>query len=250
MIKTYLLFCFLGIVEFGFSQNQTSFDVKEIEQLFDATAYDSIIKIDEALIMVESDEQYTQLLLIYAESFEYLNQDDKALKYYKKLKDLYYQDKKDEKIAYLNYKMYFLLDSQKNIDLDKQTYLNDIKAFALKSDSKKWEMIYYNLMGINFFRIDTENYYSGITSGTEKDSAKHYFKKALNLSIELDTIEKSYDYNINLGAINLEAFALTDSAIFYYKNAEKLLNTHEKALKNEKNQFDLYNNLGKAFYKS
>ena len=78
----------MGIIEFGFSQNQNSFDFKEIEELFDATAYDSIIKIDKAQIMVESDEQYTQLLLIYAESFEYLNQDDKALEFYNKLKDL------------------------------------------------------------------------------------------------------------------------------------------------------------------
>ena len=217
------------------TQSEDHVDYPKLKELESGKQYDSIVNFNERIIIKSNPEKKAQILEIFAKAHEALNDDDKAFNYYKKLKKTYKQKKLYDKVAETNTKIYYLLDSQNKIEIDKADYLKEIKDYAFKTESKKWLMSYYSLYAIDHF------------NSTSKDTAKKYFQKSLMLASRLDSLESKYKLNINLGALYQSEYQKADSAIYHYKQALELYDQSTELFKSKENNFGLYNNLGNAY---
>ncbi len=216
-----------------YGQNQSTISFSDLETLFEKGNYDSIIKIDENQIVGFQKSSKGDFYEIYAYTFEALNRDDQAFEFFKKAKDFYISQNQLEKVAKINSAIFNLLDSKKTLKIDKNRYLQELKAYAQSANSQKWMMRYYNNKGVQNF------------DSISKDSARIYFLKARELAVNLDSLKAIYQVDINLGALHLTEFKRTDSAIYYYENALKAYN--KDGIKEDNNLFALYNNIGKAY---
>ena len=236
-IRKYCFWCFLlmALPVPGQEDSPLPKDYSALEQLFEDMEFDSIHQIDEDRFIKNNKAKKGEILEIYAKSYESINQDDKAFDFFKRAKDIYLRQGKLEKVAGINALIYNLLDIRDEIKTDKASYLKEIKAFALKKNSKKWMLTYYKLKGIDNFKTSS------------KDSAKTYFFKAKDLAIQLDSLRAAYELNINIGALYLSSFNQPDSAIYYYKSALKSYRQDKEVGKKKNELFALYNNIGNAY---
>jgi len=205
------------------------------KQLYENYSFDSIIKIDKEKLIRDFKDKEGDIYKIYAEAYESLNQDDKAFDNYIKAKSYYKDVGHLDKVAGINADLYFLVDALENLKIDKTKYLKALKDYALSENSKKWQIVYYNLLGIENF------------DPKHKDSAKFYFAKANTLATEIDSLRASYNLLNNLGVLQLNLYNQPDSAVYYYNKALSLYKLDHKAGKKQNNLFDLYNNLGRAY---
>ena len=138
-----------------------------------------------------------------------------------------------EEVVKINARIYNVLDSQKNLNIDKKPYLKEIKEYAEKNKAKKWMMVYYNHKGVASFKAN------------KSDSAKTYFFKAKQMANDIDSLKALYKLNINIGALYNVDYNKQDSAIYYYKTAlDYLKNLNQDETTHE--VFALYNNIGNA----
>lgn len=236
-IRKYCFWCFLLMVFpfYGQQERPLPEDHSALEQLFEEMEFDSITQIDENQFLSNNKAKKGEILEIYAQSYEAINQDDKAFEFLKQAKDVYSSQGKLEKEAGINAMIYNLLDIRSGIETNRSSYLKELKEYALQENSKKWMLTYYKLKGINKFKISS------------KDSAKTYFFKAKDLAMELDSLRAAYELNINIGALYLSAFKQPDSAIYYYKSALKSYQEDKEIGKKKNELFALYNNIGNAY---
>ncbi|WP_188458793.1 tetratricopeptide repeat-containing sensor histidine kinase [Psychroflexus planctonicus] len=232
---TYCVFGFLAFAFSGFGQVIPRVSYAEFEKLYQQKNYDSIVQIDKAQFDDLPNPSLANLYSIYAKAFEKLNQEDKALDYYKTAKDIYFNENNLEQVAQINSSIYDLLSSQQGLEIDKSFYLNEIKQYAEETNSKKWLMRYYNHKGVDFYKKD------------ESDSAKTYFFKGKALAVELDSIQSMYRFNINIGSLYNVDYKKNDSAIVYFKEALRLYDLDKTENKRENELFALYNNIGNAY---
>jgi len=231
----YWLFLLVIVYFYSYGQNQSSISFSDFETLYKEGSYDSIAKIDESQVVNFEKKSSGDLYFIYAQTFENLNQDDKAFEFFKKAKNYFLSQNQLEKVAGINVVIFNLLDSRKTLNIDKSPYLKELKTYAQKTNSKKWMMSYFNNKGIENFKTSS------------KDSAKTYFLKARKLADDLDSIRAVYKFDINLGALYLTQYQQPDSAIYYYEKALTGYDKDQKEGKKTNQLFALYNNLGNAY---
>ena len=234
-IKLYSIFLFSAISCFCKAQEAQTVSMDSLQKLQDEMEYETIISIPEDQLKYNSNTSKGKILKIYADAYENVNREDKALDYLKKAKDYYKNKNNPEELVKINADIYNVLDSQKNLNIDKMPYLMEVKKHAEKTNSKKWMMVYYNHKGVANFKAN------------QSDSAKNYFFKAKQLANEIDSLRANYKININLGALYNVDYNKQDSAIIYYKKALQLYRLDKDEGKKLNQLFALYNNTGNAF---
>lgn len=216
-------------------QEKIAITLNQIDSLFKSENYKSILKIDKNTITTRSDKELADLKFILAKSHENLNQEDRALEYYKDALNIYKDLEYYEEVAQTNLEIYLLLDSQNNLSSNKDKYLNDIYDYAKSIGSNKWLISYYNNVAAKFMNLKT------------KDSARYYFNKALELAVLEKNVTRQINISINQGSLYSRLYADQDSAIYYYNNALKAYHRDTINTKNLNTEFNLYNNIGNAY---
>ncbi len=203
--------------------------------LYDNNDYDSIVKLNKTKLLANNQDKKGNIYRIFAETHENLKQNDIAYDNYIKAKSSYQSIGDLDNVALLNDDLYFLVESLKNLNIDKDTYLKALKDYAEETNSDKWFMVYYNLSGIKHF------------NPTQKDTARLYFNKANDIATKLDSLKASVNLLNNLGVLQLNLYNQPDSAIYYYKKALKLSMLEHYLGDKQNDLFDLNNNIGRAY---
>lgn len=209
--------------------------ISEIDLLYKNGDYEAIVNLADSELKSTNNMEFAEVNFVIAKSYENLNLEDSALRYYKMALDFYKKEKADEKVARTNLEIYSLLDSQNNLETNKDFYLKEIHNYAQFSNSKKWLASYYTNYGVVKLRNNL------------KDSAKFYFFKALKLANEIDSTQMQINISINLGSTFSRKFKNQDSAIFYYNNALKSYYSDTINSKNLNTEFNIFNNIGNAY---
>ena len=209
--------------------------ISEINLLYRNGDYQAIVNLADSELQSTNTMELAEANFVIAKSYENLNLEDSALRYYKLALDLYKKEKADEKVARTNLEIYLLLDSQNNLETNKDFYLKEIRNYAQFSNSKKWLASYYTNYGADNLKRNL------------KDSAKFYFFKALKLANEIDSTQMQINISINLGSTFSRKFKNQDSAIFYYNNALKSYYRDTVSFKNLNTEFNVFNNIGNAY---
>ena len=217
------------------SQQENLKDFKNLKKMYNDMAFESIINSEINKFLNANRYHKGDIYHIYAQTYEALNKDDKAFEYYIEAKKNYKSEDKPDKVAQINLSLYDLIDSKKNLDIDKSIFIKELKAHAQATGSKKWFMSYYHLMGVDNFNTKA------------KDSAKVYFLKAIQLAKEIDSLRAEYKMNTNLGALYLVEYKMPDSAVYFYEKAIKQSLVDKNYPEKENDLFALYNNLGNAY---
>jgi signal transduction histidine kinase len=216
-------------------QENSSIPFNTIDSLFYSQNYKAITSISTSEVVAKDNLELATLNFIMAKSFENLNQEDTALSFYKKALDIFKAEKSNENIAKTNFEIYLLLDSQNNLESNKDQYLNEIYKYAITTNSKKWLAAYYTNYGVDKLKHNIS------------DSAKYYFFKALRIAEEIDSTQMQTNISINIGSTYSRKFKNQDSAIFYYNNALKNYQSDTLNYKNINTEFNIYNNIGNAY---
>ena len=209
--------------------------ISEINLLYRNGDYQAIVNLADSELQSTNTMELAEANFVIAKSYENLNLEDNALRYYKTALDFYKKEKADEKVARTNLEIYLLLDSQNNLETNKDFYLKEIRNYAQFSNSKKWLASYYTNYGADNLKRNL------------KDSAKFYFFKALKLANEIDSTQMQINISINLGSTFSRKFKNQDSAIFYYNNALKSYYRDTVSFKNLNTEFNVFNNIGNAY---
>ncbi|WP_179336630.1 tetratricopeptide repeat-containing sensor histidine kinase [Winogradskyella ludwigii] len=209
--------------------------ISEINLLYRNGDYQAIVNLADSELQSTNTMELAEANFVIAKSYENLNLEDNALRYYKTALDFYKKEKADEKVARTNLEIYLLLDSQNNLETNKDFYLKEIRNYAQFSNSKKWLASYYTNYGADNLKRNL------------KDSAKFYFFKALKLANEIDSTQMQINISINLGSTFSRKFKNQDSAIFYYNNALKSYYRDTISFKNLNTEFNVFNNIGNAY---
>ncbi len=221
----------MSILSYGQEKHKTTFRL--VDSLFKAENYDSIIALNR--LSPKNNTSSARVNFILAKSYENINKEEIALLYYKKALQLYREQKDNENIAKINLEIYLLLDSQNNIKIDKNQYLESVLKHAKKTNSKKWMAAYYNNLGISFHKKNII------------DSSKLYYAKVLSLSKEIDSSTMEINTYLNLGSLFSNKIKKYDSAIYYFNKAFKLYYNDTIYYKNLNTEFYLLNNLGNTY---
>ena len=88
-IKKYSLFIFYAITCFCYAQDDQTISIDSLQKLQDEMEYEAIISIPEDQLNYDSNTSKGKILKIYADAYENVNREDKALDYLKKAKDYY-----------------------------------------------------------------------------------------------------------------------------------------------------------------
>jgi len=237
MKKYECLIIILFFVMLANAQQDKAINYQTLVEFYEDNAFDSILEINQDKLINDFQDQAGDIYEIYANTYEILNQDDKAFDNYIKAKSFYQANGELEKVAQINSGMYFLVNalSKTNENLDSETYLKELGDYATSVNSDKWLMAYYNLMGVEYFYP------------TQKDSAKYYFSKANSLATKIDSSKASSRILINMGVVQLNLYNQPDSAVYYYNKALSVYLLDDDEDKELNLLFDLYNNFGRAY---
>lgn len=216
-------------------QKNSVISINEIDSLFHSHDYNIITSMDLSRLVTKNSLELAKINFIVAKSHENLNQEDRALEYYKDALNIYKDLEYYEEVAQTNLEIYLLLDSQNNLSSNKDKYLNDIYDYAKSIGSNKWLISYYNNVAVKFMNLKT------------KDSARYYFNKALELAVLEKNVTRQINISINQGSLYSRLYADQDSAIYYYNNALKAYHRDTINTKNLNTEFNLYNNIGNAY---
>lgn len=229
-----LTIIYLCITTFVYAQTKEYSDFRLLLNLENNFEYDSITKLNDKVFILKNPSKEGKILEIFAGAYNATNRYDLAYNYFKKAKDFYLKNDEPENVANINAELWGLVNSRKFFENERHYYLDEIKRYADSSGSKKWLMSYYGLKAVETFSPKT------------KDSSQFYFKNALSLAKELDSISPEIQYNINLGVLELEQYKNSEAALNYYNKA--LLLTDKLSDDTDKNEklFAIYNNIGQA----
>lgn len=226
--------CFIGTKRLSFQISNS--DYRQLRVLYEKNQFDSIVKINQNTLIINNPKKEGDIYYLFAKVFYKLNEDDKAFEYFLKAKAFFKDENDLEKIAIVNKELYFLVDSLDNLDVDKTEYINEIKDYAFNTQSEKWMLVYYNLLGIYYLDLE------------KQDFSKHYFIKANELAKKMDSISASINIFINLGVLHLNQFQQPDSAIQYYSKALEFTKREDYQGDLTLDQFDLFNNIARAYF--
>lgn len=204
---------------------------EQIHNSFDRYEYKKVIKIYRENKNLFDSKTRNELSLIIGKSFENLNKEDSAFYYFQTGLYHYKLNKTDDKIAEYNLALYLLLDSQNNLNLDKDIYFNKIVEYAEKSENKKWNAIVNNNIAIRNFDVNPER-------------AKIYFKKAYQQYGQINDADMEAMLLSNLGLLYTLKFENADSSRYFLNKAKNLF--ENKSIKIN-TKFNVYNNIGVSF---
>ncbi|MEM5566795.1 ATP-binding protein [Psychroserpens sp. AS72] len=224
----------MSIYSYGQEHNNASFS--QLDSLFNDEDYRSIISLNDSKKLIFNDvEIQGHANYIIGKSYENLNKEDSALVYYQNALKLFKKIKANENVTKTNLEIYLLLDSQNNIQVDKNKYLQEVLDYAKVTNSKKWLAPYYTNVGINHSKKGNI------------DSAKIYYNKTLLIAKEIDSSSMTINTYLNLGSLYSSKIKNQDSAIYQYNEALRYYFLDTLNYKNFNIEFNLYNNLGNAY---
>lgn len=169
--------------------------------------------------------------LVYSEialAYENLNKEDSAFIFYNKALDGFISQKKESKIAETNLKIYDLLDSQLQINIDKEVFFKNFEIHAKKSNNptllaklshiyavrtftdsnpsipKKYfyDAIYYHKKSNNKKRVAGTYANIGLlylNRMNKTDSARYFLNKGLEISSQIGDIDTQWNIQLNIG---------------------------------------------------
>jgi signal transduction histidine kinase len=231
----FLIFLCVLFPNIFIGQESSRSNFSKVDSLYKAANYKSIISLDTLNINSKNNLELARISFIIAKSYENLNQEDRALAYYKSALQLYKKENEPEAIAKTNLEIYLLLDSQNNLETNKEIYLQQIQDYAKRSNSKKWMAAYFVNYGVEKLKKN------------KKDSAKYYFLEALKLANEIDSTQMQINISINIGSTYSRKYKDQDSATFYYDKALKSYYSDTLSYKNLNTEFGIFNNIGNAY---
>jgi two-component system, NarL family, sensor histidine kinase DegS len=231
---SYILLPFILLFNITFGQENTSIK-HQIDSLLQIEDYKGIINYKHTFLNYYKGANKAKYQLILGESFENLNIEDSAFIYYQKALKGFKTYNLPEAETKTNQIIYSLLESQNNLDSNKDYYLNEILKYAKKTKSKKWLASYYTNYGVNQLKYNVA------------DSAKYFFNKAMKLAQEIDSTSMQINLLISLGSLYSRKYKNNDSAIYYYNNALKLYYSDTLNIKDFNTEFNLFNNIGNAY---
>jgi signal transduction histidine kinase len=231
----FLIFLCVLFPNIFIGQESSRSNFSKVDSLYKAANYKSIISLDTLNINSKNNLELARISFIIAKSYENLNQEDRALAYYKSALQLYKKENEPEAIAKTNLEIYLLLDSQNNLETNKEIYLQQIQDYAKRSNSKKWMAAYFVNYGVEKLKKN------------KKDSAKYYFLEALKLANEIDSTQMQINISINIGSTYSRKYKDQDSATFYYNKALKSYYSDTLSYKNLNTEFGIFNNIGNAY---
>jgi two-component system sensor histidine kinase DegS len=231
----FLIFLCVLFPNIFIGQESSRSTFSKVDSLYEAANYKSIISLDTLNINSKNNLELARINFIIAKSYENLNQEDRALAYYKSALQLYKKENEPEAIAKTNLEIYLLLDSQNNLETNKEIYLQQIQDYAKRSNSKKWMAAYFVNYGVEKLKKN------------KKDSAKYYFLEALKLANEIDSTQMQINISINIGSTYSRKYKDQDSATFYYNKALKSYYSDTLSYKNLNTEFGIFNNIGNAY---
>ncbi len=213
---------------------QDNYEVlKKIDSLYKQEDYKTII--NNNILKISNKKNKAEYLTILASSYYNLNIEDSAFHYHKKALKIYKEINDSENIAKINFEIFKLLDSQNNLESDKDYYLNELNLYANKTNSKKWKATVNHRFGLKHYELNN------------LDSAKFYLNKTLNQFKEIDSTSMQIRLLSDLGSLYSYKLKKHDSAVLFYENAIKILNT-DSVIKLDLNlKHDLYNNMGNVY---
>ncbi|WP_053992157.1 sensor histidine kinase [Mangrovimonas sp. TPBH4] len=230
--STTLLFLLLTALCFGQEQNL----LHTLDSLKKNENYEAIIQYRKTIDNIPSKSPAKgSYQLALAKAYNNSNKEDSAFLYFKKALKSFTLHQQEERIAETNYEIYSLLDSQKNLESNKEMYLNNLIEYAQEHKSDKWLGAIANQKAISFHNAQ------------EVDSAKHYYNKALSYFRDMDSTKIQIGILSNLAAIHGKVYKDQDSAIIITKAALKLLDQDPTGKKNLNYRFAFCNNLGNYY---
>ncbi len=222
--KINILFLLLSVSVFGQSNVLDS-----IQHYNSNEDYERSIGLWKQHLLNQPDSKDPLLLMEVGNAYEKLNKEDSAFIIYEQaLEKLNQIEGNSEKIAEVNFHIYSLLDGQNNISVDKEIYFEKVRDHANESASPKWLAEIANILAIKNFNnndpeipkkyfLDALNYFENDSNqrrvaGTysnlgllylnkkqDSDSARHFFKKALEVNGRTSDIDTRWNIYLNLG---------------------------------------------------
>ncbi|MFD1064039.1 ATP-binding protein [Winogradskyella litorisediminis] len=236
------------MAQLTFSQKENLI-LKKIDSLYTLEKYKNIIDLNTSGLSELNSNYKAKALFKIAKSYENLNKEDIALKYYKEALEIEKALRNFEKVTEINLEIYLLLNSQNSLNSEKDNYLEEVHKYARSKKLNKWLASYYANYGVKLYekKFDKNLKHRKDSIKTYADSSKYFFEKALVLALKIDSIQMQTNLNINLASTFSRKYNDQDSAIALY---EKALNIYYSDTINNKNintEFNILNNLGNAY---
>ncbi|MFD0861166.1 sensor histidine kinase [Sungkyunkwania multivorans] len=190
-------------------------------------------KYDTALSYWEENRQFfgadeNAAMLMAGQALENLNKEELALSIYKKALLAFEMSGETERIAEVNYRIYTLLDSQNNLDIESKSYFENFIKYAKRSNDPNWKAKASRELAIKEFEnkdgtiakkhfLDAIEHYKEVedtyrvgasyanigllflNNMKQSDSARHYFSKGLIIAKEIKNNDLQWNILLNTG---------------------------------------------------
>jgi tetratricopeptide (TPR) repeat protein len=233
--SNHILIYLLLLTNLIFGQEQQPSLYKTLDSLYKLNDYKTITELGSNSISKYKKDNKSDIEFIIAKAYENLNKEAIAFQYYQNALKGYQKSNQLEKVIQTNYEIHTLLDSQNNLDSNKDDYLKNIKEYAIQTSSKKWLAVINNIIGIE--HLNQKN----------GDSAKYYFNKTLELANKIDSVQLKAQVNSHLGSLYSRIYKKNDSALYFYNNSLKLYSQDSIYPIDLNTKFNLYNNIGNVY---
>ncbi|MDT0556775.1 sensor histidine kinase [Patiriisocius hiemis] len=171
------------------------------------------------------------LLLTVGTSYENINNEDKALFFYEKALQYFKKTDETEYLAETYFKIYSLLDSQKNLLTTTTNYFDNFLKYAKESDKSEWKAEMNNQLAIKDF------------NNNDPKIPYNYFNKALQHFKTLKDTNRIAGTYSNIGLLFLNNFKKPDSSRFYLNKALDISQTTQ----NINTQWNVLLNIGNTY---
>lgn len=231
-IFTFYTFFILSLALNGQEKDSIYFRLNQIYSLKD---YEKVIFQGTKELKKTKLKEEASLQFLLGKSFFNLNKEDSAFVYFKKALKNYKALGVMDSVAEVNYRVSYLLRSQKSLDVDHKLYFNEFYGYAKQTGNKEL--------------LAKANYSLGVMNYWDKDPymPKDYFKKAYELYKEINDVQGQIDQLSNIGAMYVSRIKERDSARYYFYKALSLYEKDTSKKKDPNTKFNLYNNIGNSY---
>lgn len=221
----FLLFALLFTASFAHSQKLDAWLTRESEQ--DPQGY--LLK--SAAKAPATPAEVAGKFFVLGRCYQYLNQEDIALKYYLLAKKEFEKLKLEEPAKDLALEIHKVISSQENYETYGNTFLDEYYAYAKRTGSEEKLAYAWNEFAKNAYtRFDFENR----SNPAVLDSAETFFKKGLYFAHQADNADAKARLYTNLGALESTRQNFTASREYYIMAHNFIVET--------KDQYDLFAN--------
>ena len=206
-----------------------------IDSLHASGYYKKLTKLEYEELALANTKESAKSFVLIADAYANLNKEDTALDYLYKALNIYEALQFQEQVLEVKRELFEILRSQKNLKINPDVYLNEIREYAQRKNVSKWLQYYYTSKGIELYKA------------LKLDSARYYFKQSLSIPKSVDDYYSQNDLYSLMGSLYSGGYKKPDSALIYYDKALKIY--HEDTINNGgiNKKFNILNNIGNTF---